>query len=191
MRRRRAEVAAIFPGTRNAGLLDYVACWYRKAADYMAGHPAIRAAFVSTNSITQGEQAGVLWPDLFRRGVRINFAHRTFQWSSEARGKAAVHCVIVGFALQDEPEKWLFDYDTPKSEPHAIRASHINPYLVDGRERGAGQPPVSRFAPCRPSASATSPIDGGHYLFTAEEKAALLKREPQAEPVVAALVGRG
>ena len=83
----RAEVAAIFTGTRNAGLLDYVACWYRKAVDYLSGNPAIRAAFVSTNSITQDEQAGVLWPDLFQRGARINFAHRTFQWTSEARGR--------------------------------------------------------------------------------------------------------
>ena len=64
----------------------------------MAENPAIKTAFVSTNSITQGEQVGVLWPDLLRRGVKIHFAHRTFQWSSEARGKAAVHCVIIGFA---------------------------------------------------------------------------------------------
>ncbi|MBZ4194578.1 MAG: class I SAM-dependent DNA methyltransferase, partial [Candidatus Contendobacter sp.] len=117
----RIEVTAIFSDTRNAGLLDYVACWYRKAAGVLAENSTIRVAFVSTNSITQGEQAGVLWPDLLRRGIQIHFAHRTFQWGSEARGKAAVHCVIVGFGRQDEPEKWLFDYETPKSEPHAIR----------------------------------------------------------------------
>ncbi len=177
----RAEVAAIFADTRNAGLLDYVACWYRKATDVLVGNPAIRAAFVSTNSITQGEQAGVLWPDLFRRGARIHFAHRTFQWSSAARGQAAVHCVIVGFALRDEPEKWLFDYDTPKSEPHAIRAGNINPYLVDG-------PNVALVNRQRPICAVpeisigNKPIDGGHYLFTAEEKVAFLKKEPQAEP---------
>jgi hypothetical protein len=96
----------------------------------MAQNPAIRAAFVSTNSITQGEQVGILWPDLLSRGVRINFAHRTFQWASEARGKAAVHCVIIGFALEDAPQKWLFDYDTIRSEPHALKVSQINPYLV-------------------------------------------------------------
>jgi hypothetical protein len=66
----------------------------------MQDNPQMQAALVSTNSITQGEQTGVLWPDLFRFGVRINFAHRTFQWNSEARGKAAVHCVIIGFALE-------------------------------------------------------------------------------------------
>jgi hypothetical protein len=75
----RAEVAAVFHGTRNAGLLDYVACWYRRAAEYLTINPAIRAAFVSTNSITQGEQVGVLWPDLLARGIKMHFAHRTFQ----------------------------------------------------------------------------------------------------------------
>jgi hypothetical protein len=95
----KADVMRTFDSVRGAGVLDYVACWYRKAADYMVGNPAIRAAFVSTNSITQGEQVGVLWKDLDSRGIRIHFAHRTFQWSSEARGKAAVHCIIIGFAL--------------------------------------------------------------------------------------------
>ena len=177
----RVEAAAIFAGTRNAGLLDYVACWYRKAVDYMAGNPAIRAAFVSTNSITQGEQAGVLWPDLFQRGARIHFAHRTFQWTSEARGQAAVHCMIVGFALQDEPAKWLFDYTTPKAEPQALPARQINPYLVDA-------PSVVLVNRQRPICAVpeigigNKPIDGGHYLFTTEEKTAFLAKEPQAEP---------
>ncbi|HAS52306.1 MAG TPA: hypothetical protein DCS21_11410 [Gammaproteobacteria bacterium] len=83
----KADLARLFAGVKGFGVLDYVAGWYRKATDYMADNPAIRAAFVSTNSITQGEQAGVLWPDLFQRGARINFAHRTFQWTSEARGR--------------------------------------------------------------------------------------------------------
>jgi very-short-patch-repair endonuclease len=141
----------------------------------------IRAAFVSTNSITQGEQVGVLWPDLFRLGVKIHFAHRTFQWSSEARGKAAVHCVIVGFGLQDVPVKWLFDYETPKSEPHAIKAANINPYLVDGPSvvlANRSQPicAVPRIG------IGNKPIDGGNYLFTTEERDAFLAREPSAAP---------
>ncbi|CDH46194.1 class I SAM-dependent DNA methyltransferase [Candidatus Contendibacter odensensis] len=177
----RIEMATIFRDTRNAGLLDYVACWYRKAADVLADNPAIRVAFVSTNSITQGEQAGVLWPDLLQRGIQIHFAHRTFQWGSEARGKAAVHCVIVGFWRQDEPEKWLFDYETPKSEPHAIRVSNINPYLVDA-------PNVTLTNRQRPICDVpeigigNKPIDGGHYLFTTDEKALFLMKEPQAAP---------
>ena len=149
----------------------------------------IRAAFVSTNSITQGEQVGILWPDLFRRGIRINFAHRTFQWNSEARGKAAVHCVIIGFhlpPLQGEgrggdgvPEKLLFDYDTPKSEPHAVKASNINPYLVDG-------PDVVLQSRTKPICNVpeigigNKPIDGGNYLFTIQERDEFLCKEPAA-----------
>ena len=94
-----------FAGVKGAGVLDFVAAWYRKAAEYMADNPAISTAFVSTNSITQGEQVGVLWADLLKRKVNIHFAHRTFQWSSEARGKATVHCVIIGFALHDTNTK--------------------------------------------------------------------------------------
>ena len=127
----KADMARVFANVPSAGVLDFVTAWYRKAADYMAGNRHIKTAFVSTNSITQGEQVCVLWPDLLKRGVEIHFAHRTFQWSSEARGKAAVHCVIIGFALFDTSEKWLFDYETPKADPHAIKVSNINPYLVD------------------------------------------------------------
>ena len=184
----RIEVTAIFSDTRNAGLLDYVACWYRKAAGVLAENSTIRVAFVSTNSITQGEQAGVLWPDLLRRGIQIHFAHRTFQWGSEARGKAAVHCVIVGFGRQDEPEKWLFDYETPKSEPHAIRVNNINPYLVDApnvalekRSRPIGLAPIMKFG--------NQPIDGGNLLFTDREKIEFLDQEPGAEKFFRRFVG--
>jgi hypothetical protein len=176
----RNEVAAAFQGVKGAGVLDYVACWYQKAAEYMADNPGIRAAFVSTNSITQGEQVGVLWPELFRQGIRIHFAHRTFQWSSEARGKAAVHCVIIGFGLQEVSDRWLFDYDTPKSEPQAVKVKNINPYLVDG-------PTVvlqNRSKPICPVPTigiGNKPIDGGNYLLTPEAKDAFLVMEPGAE----------
>jgi hypothetical protein len=127
----KSDLLRVFSDQKGVGVLDYVCCWYRKAVDYMAENPAIRAAFVSTNSITQGEQTGILWPDILRRGAKIHFAHRTFQWCNEARGKAAVHCVIVGFGLQDVAEKILYDYETPKSEPQSIKVNRINPYLVD------------------------------------------------------------
>jgi hypothetical protein len=193
--KQRAEVATVFSDVKGAGVLDYVACWYRKAAEYLTppglplsgeeqiippdkgGTRGVRCAFVSTNSITQGEQVGVLWPDLFRRGIRIHFAHRTFQWNSEARGKAAVHCVIVGFGLGEIAEKWLFDYDTPRSEPHAVKSKNINAYLVDG-------PDVvlqNRSAPlCSVPVIGigNKPIDGGNYLFTTDEKVAFLLKEP-------------
>lgn len=175
----RTDVATIFHDTKNAGLLDYVTCWYRKAIDYITAHPAIRAAFVSTNSITQGEQVGVLWPDLLRRGAHIHYAHRTFQWMSEAKGKAAVHCVIIGFGLQEATHKTIFEYVNIKGEPHAVAAKNINPYLVDApnimlnnRERPICNVPAIGIG--------NKPIDGGNYLFTPDEKTEFIAREPKA-----------
>jgi len=200
------ELAAVFNDVKAAGVLDYVACWYRKAAEYMGGtklgfdsaQPAIRslsgvegnirAAFVSTNSITQGEQVGILWPDLFRRGIRLHFAHRTFQWNSEARGKAAVHCVIIGFGLQEVPEKWLFDYDTPQSEPHAIKATNVNPYLVDGPDVVL-QRVSSPLCNIPALAYGSKPVDGGNLLLSESERIELLAIEPNAERWIRAFMG--
>ena len=174
----RADVAAVFVGVSNAGLLDFVAAWYVKAARYIAG-TAIRCAFVSTNSISQGEQVGVLWGWLLAQGIHIHFAHRTFQWSNEARGMAAVHCVIIGFGHQDFEQKVIFEYEDIRGEPHAVIAKNINPYLVDG-------PDVVLPRRSKPLCDAPAigignkPIDDGNYLFTAEEKAEFLKLEPGA-----------
>ena len=178
-REQRSDVAYVFDGARNAGLLDYVACWYRKAADWMAAGKRAECCFVSTNSITQGEQPAILWSELWPRGVVVNFAHRTFRWTSEARGKAAVHCVIIGISLHERANKTLFEYVRADGEPHAIRAARINPYLTDG-------PMVAlrnrRLAICTSPeiGIGNKPIDGGWYLFTPEEKAAFLAREPAA-----------
>lgn len=175
----RANVADVFIGIASAGLLDFVAAWYVKASHYIKANPAIRCAFVSTNSITQGEQVGVLWGWLLRQGIHIHFAHRTFQWSNEARGMAAVHCVIVGFGLQDFDQKVIFEYEDIRAEPHAIIARNINPYLVDG-------PDVVLPRRSKPLCAApeigigNKPIDDGNYLFTAEEKDEFLKVEPAA-----------
>lgn len=175
----RADTRAVFTGIDNAGLLDFVAAWYVKAARYMAENPALRAAFVSTNSITQGEQVGALWGWLLAQGVKIHFAHRTFSWSNEARGKAAVHCVIIGFGLHDVDGKILFEYENIKGEAHAVTVANINPYLVDA-------PDVVLPRRSRPICDVpeigigNKPIDGGHYLFTPEEKAAFIAREPAA-----------
>ena len=165
------------------GVLDFVANWYVKAAEYMQANHEIEAALVSTSSITQGEQAGLLWPLLLSKGVRINFAHRTFQWNNEARGKAAVHCVIVGFALFDRPNKWLFEYEDIKGEPHAVKAGNINPYLVDASDMVV----VNRTVPiCDvPKMSwGNKPTDGGHLILSPEEKQELLTHEPGATPFV-------
>lgn len=177
----RVDMACTFPDLSSAGLLDYVAAWYRKAAEFMADNPAIKTAFVSTNSITQGEQVGVLWADLLQRGVKIHFAHRTFQWSNEAKGKASVHCVIIGFGLRDTDSHRLFDYETLKGEPQEYAVGRINPYLVEGPDvvitrRGSPLCDVPEIG------IGNKPIDGGNYLFTPEEKAAFLDKEPAAAP---------
>ena len=131
----KADMELVWGDVQGAGILDYVTAWYRKAAAYLqgTGHDThTRCAFVSTNSITQGEQVSVLWADLLQHWhIRIHFAHRTFAWESEARGKAHVHVVIIGFGTFDVAAKFLFDYDTPQSEGHAVSARNINPYLID------------------------------------------------------------
>ncbi|MEQ1766774.1 MAG: DNA methyltransferase, partial [Methylotenera sp.] len=127
----RDDARKVFHGLDNGGLLDFVAAWYVKAARYMKDNSALRCAFVSTNSITQGEQVGVLWSWMLAQGIKIHFAHRTFSWSNEARGKAAVHCVIIGYGSQDVIDKTIYEYDDIRGEPHAVKVGNINPYLVD------------------------------------------------------------
>ena len=184
----RADVAAIFHDTKNAGLLDYVACWYRKATDFIAAHPAILVAFVSTNSITQGEQVGVLWPDLLRHGVHLHFAHRTFQWSSEASGKAAVHCVIIGFGLQETTQKTIFEYADIQGEPHAVAAKNINPYLVDAAN-AVLENRTHPICDVPKMINGSKPADGGNLLLSDEEKHKLLEVEPQAEKFIRPFLG--
>jgi hypothetical protein len=182
----KTELVEIFSGVKSASDLDYVACWYLKAVEYMENE--VKAAFVSTNSITQGEQVSILWPDLLRRGVKIHFAHRTFQWNSEARGKAAVHCVIVGFGVQDVTDKWLFDYDTPKSEPHAVKASNINPYLVDGPNTVV----VKRTAPlCHIPAMryGNKPTDDGNFILSEDEREILIRKNPRVADFIRPYMG--
>ena len=119
------DVEKIFEGWKSIGNLDYVSCWYKKAADYM-GNYNIRAALVSTNSITQGESVSILWKPLFESGVHIDFAYRTFIWDSEASIKAHVHCVIVGFSRAvNNKQKIIY------SGENAIPANNINGYLLD------------------------------------------------------------
>ncbi|MBK9425990.1 MAG: class I SAM-dependent DNA methyltransferase [Gammaproteobacteria bacterium] len=201
----RADAQAVFADIPGGGLLDFVAAWYVKATRYMQprhahasgnqvpaesaetldarlrGHDEIgtRAAFVSTNSICQGEQAGALWGWLLARGIRIHFAHRTFSWSNEARGVAAVHCVIVGFGAEDRAGKLIYDYDAVKGDPHAIPARNINPYLVDAPDLVV----ANRSTPICPVPEigiGNKPIDGGHYLFTTAERDAFVALEPAA-----------
>ena len=182
------DMELVFSTTKNAGLLDYVAAWYLKAAQYIQ-NTNIVCAFVSTNSITQGEQVGVLWSDLLDRyHIKIHFAHRTFAWGSEARGKAAVHCVIVGFAAFDNSKKLLYDYETPKSEPHEALAKNINPYLVDAvsavlakRNAPISDSPEMRYG--------SKPADGGFLILKDYEKEELIKTEPLANKWLRQYIG--
>lgn len=123
-----ADMASVWGDGGRFGRLDFVTCWHHKAVQYMKHNPKVVTALVSTNSICQGEQVGTLWSWMLEHGVKIHFAHRTFMWTSEARGRAAVHCVIVGFSLEDADEKVIFEYEDIKGEPHAIKARNINPY---------------------------------------------------------------
>jgi len=172
------DARLVFGKTPNAGLLDYVACWYFKAAEYIK-QTKIQVGFVSTNSIAQGEQTGALWSELFKRGVKINFAYPTFVWSSEARGKAHVHCVIVGFALNDNPTKRLFEEEKGKITARKVR--NISPYLIDA-------PNVLLVNRSKPICDVpeigmgNQPIDNGNYLFTDKEKKDFLNIEPAAAP---------
>ena len=184
----KADIARVFHGISGAGVLDFVAPWYRLAVGYMKENATIQTGFVSTNSITQGEQVGILWPDLIRSGLRIHSAHRTFQWMSEATGAAAVHCVIICFALYDCTEKRLFDYETIQGEPHEIKAKNINPYLVDAPDII----PVKRTTPLSaalPIVFGSMPNDGGNLLLSPEEKDALMAVEPQAEKWIKPILG--
>jgi hypothetical protein len=204
----RAEVSAICDRLQGAGVLDFVAAWYVKAARYLRGASAtlaasdapgsakpadgegalafefqsrepIRCAFVSTNSITQGEQVGVLWGWLLAQGVHIHFAHRTFAWSNEARGKAAVHCVIVGFGLEDRPGKVIYEYDDIRGEPHAVPAANISPYLVDAPDVVLSSLRVA-VCPSPPILFGSKPTDGGNLIFGSEERDRLVAAEPLA-----------
>ena len=260
-----ADMELVWSGVRGAGVLDYVTCWYRKAAEYVTvgrtppspeglrklagganhritrentsapdgaaetgGIPAPlrgasvvspdpvaasasggladrlisvgpagpqstaqspRIAFVSTNSISQGEQVGILWGELFQRyHLKIHFAHRTFSWASEARGGAHVHVVILGFGASDHSGKRIFDYETPTSEPTEISTGNISPYLVEGsdivvtkRSHPLGAVPELVFG--------SMPNDGGHLMLDDAERAALLAAEPQAAPYIRPLLG--
>jgi hypothetical protein len=176
----REDSRNVFEGIDNSGLLDFVAAWYVKATRYVKSETNCRCAFVSTNSITQGEQVGVLWGWMLSQGIRIQFAHRTFNWSNEARGKAAVHCVIVGFGLQDLSNKTIYEYEDIKGMPLAVPAKNINPYLVDAPDvvlpRRNG--PICDVPEI---GIGNKPIDGGNYLFSAEERDAFIALEPQSE----------
>lgn len=174
-----AQIERVFDHIRGAGNLDYVTAWYAKAAQYIQG-TRIKVAFVSTNSIVQGEQVGILWRVLLEKyNVHIHFAHRTFKWSNEAKGNAGVYCVIIGFANFDTDNKTIFEYEDITGEPHILRAKNINPYLVDAKNtliENRSKP----LCDVPTIGIGNKPIDGGNYLFTKEEMEEFIELEPKS-----------
>jgi hypothetical protein len=192
----RAQVRRIAGLGGSGGTLDYVAAWFIKAGQYLQSNRRIRVAFVSTNSICQGEQVAQLWPILFDRfGLEIAFAHRTFSWGSEARGKAHVHVVIVGLAHRDhEPdEKRLFSYPDIKGDPVESRHAGLTAYLFDARGVANRHLVVKEerrpINGARPVKSGVQMIDNGILTFTQVEKAAFLEIEPEAKSLLRDFLG--
>jgi hypothetical protein len=171
------DMRQVFGESGGVGNLDYVTAWYWKAAALLQDN-ARRVAYVSTNSLAQGEQPALLWEPLYAAfPLKIDFAYRTFKWSNAARGRAVVHCVIIGFSNKTEVSKKTI-YD---GSGQAVKAKNINPYLTDA-------PDVFIKSRSRPlcavpvMGSGNQPIDGGNYLFSEEEKAAFVAKEPRAAP---------
>lgn len=185
----RDDMDLVFGGVSGTGVLDYVAAWYRRAADYMTGQQ-VRAAFVSTNSIVQGEQVAALWPDLLSRGLRIDFAHRTFNWTSEAQGKAHVHVVIIGFSIGGQrPHKSLFDHPRlDEASAEEYRVKNINPYLVDAPTVVAvkRRVPMASVPACR---FGNMPNDGQFLIVDAVTRDQIAAEDPIAATYLRELIG--
>lgn len=184
------DLESICGHIKGYGLLDYVCNWYVKAAGIMAQHPQVQTAFVSTNSICQGQQVEILWGSLLKQGIEIHFAHRTFQWTSQAAGKAAVHCIIVGFRQKPQipSEKTLYDYPDIKGEPQKHAAANINPYLIDAPDVIIAK--RSRPIHCEPDmVNGSKPTEGGNLILSTDEKDSLIAAEPLAEQYIRPFIG--
>ena len=174
----KAELQEVFHGSKNCGNIDYVAGWYMKAAEYMGGWP-IRTAFVSTNSICQGEQVANIWSPIYELGFHIDFAHDTFRWRNEANDQAHVFVVIVGFSKANV-SKTLYHYDSPDAAEEVSRPDNINAYLSTA-------PNVFVWNRSRPLCdvpellTGSQRIDDNNYVFSTEEKCEFCKQEPAAE----------
>jgi hypothetical protein len=177
------DMELVWGKTTGSGFLDYVTGWYQKAADYIQGTKIV-VAFVSTNSISQGEQVGILWGALFQKyRIKIHFAHRTFAWESEARGKAHVHVVIIGFAAYDQPSKRIYDHDGESDNVTVINVSNISPYLIEGSDVVL---PIRRETVCNVPEiiNGNKPAYGGHLIIEAEDRKEFVRLNPSAAKYV-------
>jgi len=184
----RNQIVKEFENIQGSGVLDYVTGWYLKAAKYIQ-NTKIKAAFVSTNSIVQGEQTSILWGQMINKyGVKIHFAHRTFKWSNEAKGNAAVFCVIVGFANFDTNQKRIFEYEDIKGEAHELKVKNINPYLVDAKDIFIGKR-------TKPLCNVPRILKGNYYakseglIVEEEDLDFLITNEPNSKKYIKFLIG--
>ena len=202
------DMEMIFSGMKGAGVLDYVAAWYIKAAQYMKSYnvteeneniePSLRGtkqsqrtvcAFVSTNSISQGEQVSILWNELFNKyKIKIHFAHRTFKWGNEAKGNAAVHVVIIGFANFDSSDKRIFEYENIKAEPHELKVKNINPYLVDANNILINSRKQS-ISNVQMMLNGSMPNDEGNLILDSNEKEELETKYPDTSKFIRKFIG--
>ena len=181
-----SDMDAIGGGNKGFGVLDYVAGWYLKAAEYIQG-TRIQVAFVSTSSITQGEQPGGLWPLLFEQKVKIHFGHRTFPWYSDAKGPAHVHCVIIGFGAFDVSRKTLYDYEQDEQNPTLEVVSNISPYLIFGGDWAL--PSRSKpLADVPPIIYGSKPTDGGHLIVEEADRLEFIANNPAAKQYLRKLI---
>lgn len=184
----RDQIVKEFDNAAGGGTLDYVTGWYIKAAKYIQD-TKIKVAFVSTNSIVQGEQTNLLWGLLQNKyKIKIHFAHRTFKWNNEAKGNAAVYCVIVGFANYDTTNKSIFEYEDIKGEAHEIKAKNINAYLVDAKD-------ILVEKKTKPICNVPNIIKGNYYakseglIIEEEDLNFLITNEPNAKKWIKLLIG--
>jgi methylase of polypeptide subunit release factors len=183
----RNDVVREFGNIAGAGVLDYVTAWYVKAAKLIQ-NTNTKCAFVSTNSISQGEQVGILWNVLLNMyGIKIHFAHRTFKWNNEAKGNAAVYCVIIGFANYDTNSKYIFVYENIKSEAHELRVKNINPYLIDSKDLLIDKK-SNPICDVPQIFKGNQPTDAGFLILSEEEREEYLKNEPKGAKFIKKLV---
>lgn len=184
----RAKIKQLFGGISGSGVLDFVTGWYVKAAEAIKG-TSIKCAFVSTNSISQGEQVGILWKHLVQKyGIQIHFAHRTFRWSNEAKGVAAVHCVIVGFSLTKDRVKYIYEYPDGSGDPQRISTESITGYLTKGDHVFVAKR-SSPLCNVPPMLFGSMPNDGGNLLLSPEDRMRLIEKYPQIKRFIRSVLG--
>ena len=177
------EITSLFSGVDLAASVDYVAGWYWKASEMMK-ETNIKTAFVSTNSITQGEQVAPIWTPLIKRfGIHIEFAHRTFRWDSEANNKAHVYCVIIGLSTNKSKQRTLYKYKSLSGDPEEETLPRLSPYLLDLPDilvSSVGSPMDTTLRLTK----GNQPTDGGNFILSEGEKDEILKKTPELSPYI-------